>query len=229
MNIALVLSGGLGTRIVSEVPKQYVTIRGKMIVTYTLETLCNHEMIDAVQIVADKGWWDAVVTEAPAGGKLKGFSSPGRNRQLSILNGLRDISKYADKDDIVLVHDAVRPFVSAELIADTINAAKGYDGAVPVLPLKDTVYFSEDGKSLTNTLERSKILAGQAPEAFVLGKYFEANEALSEDEILKLSGSAEPALLKGLRIATIPGDEKNFKITTNEDLDRFRKIVEKTY
>ncbi len=226
MNIALVLSGGIGRRLISEVPKQYVIVKGKMIVTYTLETLCRHEDIDAVQVVAERAWWEPILNETTGVSKIKGFSLPGDNRQFSILNGLKDIRAYAEESDIVFVHDAVRPFVSDELIKNTIEAAAGHDGAVPVLSLKDTVYFSEDGMSLSSTLQRSKILVGQAPEAFVLGKYIAANEALSRDVMMSLSGSAEPALLAGMDLATVKGDEKNFKITTNEDLDRFIRIIE---
>ncbi len=226
MNIALVLSGGIGKRLISEVPKQYVSVKGKMIVTYTLQKLCDHELIDAVQVVAERGWWEPVLNEMPGVAKIRGFSLPGENRQLSILNGLRDICKYAVDSDTVLVHDAVRPFISDDMIGDTIEAAKEHDGAVPVLPLKDTVYYSEDGKSLSNTLQRSKILAGQAPEAFNLGRYLAANEALTKDVMMTLSGSTEPALMAGLDIVTVRGDEKNFKITTNEDMDRFVRILE---
>ena len=251
MTTALVLSGGIGKRLISEVPKQYVTVGGKMIVIYTLEALCAHEKIDAVHVVAERAWWEPILTELPKVSKLKGFSLPGDNRQLSILNGLRDMKDYMGDGDIVLIHDAVRPCVSKELIGNTIDAvekrdrrcdvAEGinavkehdggerHDGAVPVLPLKDTVYYSADSRSLTDRLERAKILAGQAPEAFLFGKYLAANEALSAKEIHSLSGSAEPALMAGMDIATIPGDEKNFKITTNEDLDRFISIVESTH
>lgn len=226
MNVALVLSGGIGSRINSEVPKQYVTVNGKMIVIYTLQALCAHEMIDAVHVVADRAWWEPILTELPEASKLKGFSRPGENRQLSILNGLMDIRNYADESDVVFIQDAVRPCVSDTMIRDVLNAVNGHDGAVPVLPLKDTVYFSEDGKGLSNTIQRSKLLAGQAPEAFVLGKYLASNEALTKEQMLGLSGSAEPALMAGLDVTTLPGDEKNFKITTNEDLERFRQLME---
>ena len=225
MTTALVLSGGIGRRLISEVPKQYVTVSGKMIVIYTLEALCGSEMIDAVHVVAEHAWWEPILTELPKVSKLKGFSRPGDTRQLSILNGLRDMKDYMSEGDIVLIHDAVRPCVSKEFIEKTVKAAGGHDGAVPVLPLKDTVYYSEDSRSLTDRLERAKILAGQAPEAFVFGKYLAANEALSDEEIHSLSGSAEPALMAGMDVATVPGEERNFKITTNEDLDRFISIA----
>ena len=199
-----------------------------MIAGYTLEAVCAHPRVDAVWITAEKDWWEPLRKEIEDAyvSKLKGISLPGENRQLSIRNALRDMRELASEEDVVVVHDAVRPCVSEALIADTIDAVSGYDGAVPVLPMKDTVYSSEDGRQLSRILERSKILAGQAPEAFLYGKYLAANEALSAEAILKLSGSAEPALLAGMNIATLPGEEKNFKITTNEDLDRFVQIVE---
>ena len=225
MNIALVLSGGIGKRLISEVPKQYVTVKGKMIVIHTLELLCKCPSVDAIQVVAEHAWWEPILTELPASSKLKGFSLPGENRQLSILNGLHDIKRYCSDPDIVLIHDAVRPLASRSLIENTISAAASADGAMPVLPLKDTVYYSEDGHTITGTLKRSSILAGQAPEAFVFGKYLAANEALSKDDLLKLSGSSEPALMAGMNIVTIPGEESNFKITTNADLDRYIEIV----
>lgn len=225
MNIALLLSGGIGTRISSEVPKQYICVRGRMIISYTLQRLIEHEMIDALQVVAEKTWWEKIRSLLPDPSKLRGFSMPGENRQLSILNGLRDIDEYAKASDIVFIHDAVRPFLSDELIADTIGAVSGHDGALPVLPLKDTVYYSEDGNTVSHTLERSKILAGQAPEAFLFGRYLKANEALSKEELLSVSGSSEPALMAGLDIVTVPGDEKNFKITTDEDLKRFEETI----
>ena len=225
MAIALALSGGIGSRIKSDVPKQYVTVMGKMIITYTLEALCAHEMIDGIRVVADSAWHDAILADFPDKDKFLGFSAPGKNRQLSILNGLRDIRKSADDNETVLIHDVARPLVSADLLSRTISAVGEYDGAVPTLPLKDTVYLSEDGTSLTGLLDRSKILAGQAPEAFLLGKYTDANEALSADEIMKVSGSAQPAMMAGLSIAAICGDEQNFKITTDEDMTRFIRIV----
>ncbi|MBR1875948.1 MAG: 2-C-methyl-D-erythritol 4-phosphate cytidylyltransferase, partial [Lachnospiraceae bacterium] len=145
MNIALVLSGGIGRRLASDVPKQYVTVNGKMIIIYTLQSLCAHEMIDAVHVVAARAWWEPMITELPDASKLKGFSEPGENRQYSIINGLKDISAYACESDVVLIQDGVRPCVSDDMISDVLNAVKGHDGAVPVLPLKDTVYLSEDG------------------------------------------------------------------------------------
>jgi len=110
------------------------------------------------------------------------------------------------------------------LIAYCLTACRGHDGAIPVLPMKDTVYLGEDGH-ITQLLDRSHVYAGQAPEAFVLGKYEAANRQLLPEQILKINGSTEPAIMAGMDIALIQGDERNFKITTREDLERFEEII----
>lgn len=158
--------------------------------------------------------------------KFKGFSNSGSNRQLSILNGLTDIREYASASDFVLIHDAARPFLSARQITDCLDAAEGHDGVIPVLPMKDTLYSSADGKRITALLDRSRIYAGQAPEVFKLGVYYEANIRLLPDQILKINGSTEPAVMAGMDVVMIPGYESNFKITTKEDLERFKEIME---
>lgn len=231
MVTALLLSGGTGTRMGLEMPKQYIKVNGRPIIDYCLRTLLEHEGIDAVQIVADEMWQENILAcmENIRCGKFRGFSQPGKTRQLSIWNGLTDIRKYAGDADCVLIHDAARPQVSAKQITDCLAAVKaGHDGALPVLPMKDTVYYSEDGAAVTSLLERSRIFAGQAPELFVLGKYFEANQALFPEQIMRINGSTEPAVMAGMDIAMIPGDEGNFKITTMADLERFREKVGET-
>lgn len=224
MVTALILSGGTGTRMGVETPKQYIEVKGQPIIAYCLRTILFHEGIDAVQIVADGMWRNTILECMESSGKFRGFSEPGKTRQLSIVNGLEDIRKYAGDSDYVLIHDAARPLVSAKQISDCLEAVSaGHDGALPVLPMKDTVYYSEDGRAVTSLLERSRIFAGQAPEIFSLGKYYEANRALMPQRILEINGSTEPAVMAGMDVAMIPGDEGNFKITTVADLERFRE------
>lgn len=229
MNIALLLSGGTGTRLGGDIPKQYIEVHGKPIISYCIESLSSHNKINAIHIVAEPSWQRQIETWlwfSDLKKKFKGFSNPGSNRQLSILNGLRDIREYAEDSDYVFIHDAARPLLSDRQITDCLDGIHGHDGVLPVLPMKDTVYQSEDGKTVDALLERGKIYAGQAPEVFRLGQYYEANKNLLPEKILKINGSTEPAILAGMDIAMIPGDEGNFKITTKGDLERFRKIVE---
>lgn len=242
MVTALLLSGGTGMRMGVETPKQYIEVNGKPIIAYGLQTLLSHEGIDAVQIVADAMWRETILNcmeHLRSGGhdsispekkdrgieKFRGFSAPGKTRQLSILNGLEDIGRYAADADYVLIHDAARPLVSAAMLTECLAAAAEHEGALPVLPMKDTVYFSEDGTSVASLLDRSRIFAGQASEAFLFGKYREAVRALLPERILQINGSTEPAIMAGMDIAMIPGDEGNFKITTRADLVRFQEVV----
>ena len=128
----------------------------------------------------------------------------------------------------MLIHDAARPVISEALITRCLSAAAGHDGVMPVLPMKDTVYYSTDGVKVKSLLNRNEIYAGQAPELFRLGTYYEANKKLLPDQILRINGSTEPAIIAGLDIVMIPGEESNFKITTKSDLERFRKMIEET-
>lgn len=223
MNIALILSGGVGTRFGGNVPKQYIEIGDKPVIAYCLETFGQHALIDTIQIVADADWQEYI--RRWAGGRLKGFSLPGKTRQESILNGLADILKYADRSDTVIIHDAVRPFVTAELIRECLEACREHDGAMPALSVKDTMYL-HDGSAITSLIDRNRLYAGQAPEAYRLGVYYDANTALLPDRILEINGSTEPAVLAGMDIALVSGDEGNFKITAAEDMERFRMMVE---
>ena len=227
MNIGLILSGGIGQRINSKIPKQYLRHKGRMMITYVLETVYKHDEIDVVCIVADESWHEIIQKEQKDfSTKFKGFSKPGQNRQMSILNGLRDIIKYSSPDDIVMVHDAVRPFLTAEQISKCFAAMEGHDGVVPVLPIADTVYYSQDGKTVSGLIKRSQIFAGQAPEFFRVEKYLKANEELLPDKILQVTGSTEVAIMGGLDVIMIPGDENNFKITTQNDLNKFYERIQ---
>lgn len=233
MNIAILLSGGVGRRLGFDIPKQYIRISDKLLITYCLETLLIHPLIDTVRIVAEDEWREPILADARGNGldtgKICGFSSPGTERQSSVFNALMDL-KVSDTELLyknVLIHDAVRPNLSNEQITACFAALKEHDGAMPVLPMKDTVYASDGGGRISKLLDRDKVFAGQAPEAFDFGKYYEANLKLLPDGLRKVKGSTEPAVMAGMDVVMIPGDENNYKITTKADLERFRQQKEK--
>ena len=240
MNYAILLSGGTGTRTGADMPKQYVRVNGYMMVTYALKPILNSDHVDKVFVVCADEWRDDIIKDVKAAGlnvkKIIGFAHPGDTRQLSLVNGLKlimeeialdnsDGSKSAASTDTVLIHDAARPFLTTDLLDrcyKAINENAGIDGVMPVLPMKDTVYISEDGDYISGLIDRSTVFAGQAPELFRLEPYYEANVSLLPDDILKINGASEPAVMAGMKIVMIPGDERNVKVTSAEDLERYK-------
>ena len=227
---ALLLSGGKGTRLGMEVPKQYLKVNGRMIIEYSLETLLSCDEISTLTIVADPEWQSEVlkVLEGMENSyKFQGFADPGETRQLSIYNGLLKMKDLLFESDSVLIHDAARPRLKESMIKEMLTAFKDCEGVMPVLPMKDTVYLVDDRGKLKSLLNRKNVVAGQAPELFLFSEYLKANEKMIKDGRMEsINGSTEPAFLAGMGITTVPGDEDNFKITTKEDLERFRGLIE---
>ena len=231
MKYALILAGGIGSRMGDKnTPKQFYSIGDKPIVIYTTDKFMKNKNIDKIIIVCLNdfikytsnliGYYfkDSEKIEIIAGGE---------NRFESVVKGINYIKrKYKIKDDdIIVTHDAVRPFVSESIISACISGVEeGYDGVMPVLRMKDTLYRSVDGVSITALIDRSEIYAGQAPECFRLGKYLDILYKMSEVELLAVTGSTQIAYMNNFNIRLVEGSEENFKITTPEDLERFRQL-----
>ena len=226
MNAAIILSGGTGNRMGTDIPKQYLEAGGKPVISYCIDVLESSPHIDTIVVVAAEQYRDLIRSLFIGDGKFAGFADPGENRQLSILSGMKALEGILKYDDNVIIHDAARPSVSAGMIAGIAEALEKSEAVLPVLPLKDTVYLVEDGKVKAN-LDRDSIGAGQAPEGFRFGPYLKAVMELLPDRIMDISGSMQPAVMAGMDIACIPGDERNFKITTPSDLERFKESLGK--
>lgn len=228
MNIAIILSGGVGSRMGLDIPKQYVEVNHRPIISYCLKTFLENKQTDAIVIGVADEWKESVEKqmEELKASKPVLYAVPGETRQYSIYNALKVVkgNGYGD-ESLVIIHDAARPLVSHEIINRCYDACKNADGSMPVIPVKDTTYYSEDGMNITSLLDRSKLWAGQAPEAFVFGKYFDVHEKMTREELLKINGSTEIAFKNGLKVKMVKGDPMNFKITTPEDLSNFESII----
>lgn len=234
MNTAIILSGGTGSRIKNEdIPKQYIRVCDKPVIWYVLQVVIRCGKIFRCVIVAGEKWHDLIEKQFEDITIQTGrtdmeliFAEPGETRQISILNGLAVLEGNMPDEDVVAVIDACRPNMTTGLLKGVIETAERFDGAIPVLPMKDTVYLSKDGNSISGLLNRNEVFAGQAPEAFKYGKYLDATRALLPEKIMNIHGSTEPAILAGMDIQMVGGDEHNYKITTDEDLKRFREECE---
>ncbi len=227
MNTAVILAGGVGSRMGVDRPKQYLLVQDKPIIAYCLDIFQLHNNIDKIVIVVSDEWKSYVEECVEKYGitKICGYAPAGKTRQHSIYNGLKCINENAGETDVCIIHDAARPLVSDEIIDDCITGAIEEDGAMPVISVKDTIYQSSDGKSIDNLLNRSQLFAGQAPESFNFKKYFEVHNSVTDEEIGNTAGSSEIAYRHGMKIRLVKGSERNLKITTIEDLETFETIL----
>jgi 2-C-methyl-D-erythritol 4-phosphate cytidylyltransferase len=160
--------------------------------------------------------------------KSYAFSTPGVTKQKSILNGLKDIATVASDIDTVVVMDAARPNITDALISECIKRSDGHDGAVPTIPVDDSILISDDGKKIKMVVPRSRMYQSQTPVAFNLGKYYRANIALiNKTTGTDINSAVEPAIKYGMDIAMFPGTSKNYKITSVNDLNRFIDSTER--
>ncbi len=227
MNTAIILAGGVGSRMGVNRPKQFLMVQDKPVISYCFDIFQNHKDIDKIVVVVSDKWKSFVEEYAIkyGVGKICGYAPAGETRQHSIYNGLKCIDENAHGTDIVIIHDAARPLVSDEIISDCIQGATDFDGAMPVISVKDTVYQSADGKSIDKLLKRSELFAGQAPESFKFDKYYEIHNSVTDEEIGNTAGSSEIAYRHGMEITMVKGSERNLKITTIEDLETFETIL----
>lgn len=225
MNIAIILSGGVGTRMGANIPKQYIEVAGKPVLSYCIDTFNNCKRIDAFVIALANDWKEFVEKNTSVNKPLY-YTEPGETREHTIYNALKFLKSvgYSD-DDIVIIHDAVRPLVSNQLIVDCLDGASKYDAAIATIDVKDTIYMSEADNCITSVPKRSNLHAGQTPEAFKLGKYLKIHDECTYEEICAVTGGAEFAYRCGLKVFLSKGSEINFKLTTIEDLQRFEQIT----
>lgn len=228
MNYAIILSGGIGTRMRTDgFPKQYLQVGGKTILQYTLDTFVECTTIDVIVIVMAEEWQNKIGKEIIENTNKKIiFALPGDSRQESIYHGLQACVKDKNIDicDKVIIQDAVRPLTSKQLILNCIDELERYDGCMPVIPVVDTIYVSNDGKNIDGLLNRDTLFAGQAPEAFNLKKYYDINKNYTSEDFKKIRGTTEIAYKHNLKVCVVKGEEMNFKITTPSDLSRFENI-----
>ncbi len=227
VNHILIVSGGVGTRMqLGTLPKQYIEVGGRPIIAYCLTKFERHPLADTITIVADPKWYDYLNSLINKEGisKFRGFAPAGETRQLSIFNGLTALSAYADENDVVSIHDAVRPCVSDRIITDTLTGFPKWDGIMPFLPVTDTCYLSFDGDTIDEQVPRDALVAGQTPESFLFGKYYSAHLKAGPEGVRELRGSTQIAVADGMNIHLVPGSRSNIKITTKEDLELFESI-----
>jgi len=216
---ALVPAAGMGKRMGASINKQYLLLAGRPILAHTLSVFEGASFVDGIFVITPE---DEIpfcrdhVVERYGFTKVRGIVAGGAERQHSVLNGLRAMEGTVADDDVILIHDGVRPFVSTDVLARATAVAREDDGALVAVPAKDTVKTVEDG-IITGTPPRETLWLAQTPQAFRYAVIRAAHEIADAERFL---GTDDAMLVErlGRSVRIVVGDYRNIKITTPEDM-----------
>lgn len=227
MNIALILAGGTGRRMHQEVPKQFLNVNDKPVIIYTLEAFQTHPDIDRIGVVCVDGWHDILKAYARQYkiDKLDWVISGGENGQGSIRNGVFEAESWYSGEDIILVHDAIRPMVSHEIISDCIVQCKRHGSAIVVTPCNTVVLRRGEGESSKEVVPRDQLAVTQTPQAFPIKRLAEAHRRALEQGITNSIASCTLMIELGEVVHFSIGAETNIKLTTQDDLKIFKALL----
>lgn len=222
---AIIPSGGSGMRMNNPLPKQYIRINGKEIIAYTLEVFQKCDLIDEIIISARKDYFDLLLTikNNYSFSKISKIVEGGEERQQSVLNAIRSIN--AKDNDLIVVHDAVRPLLPLDVLIKSIETAKIFGSAVVAIKAKDTLIKGMD--SVVSYIDRKDVYYAQTPQVF---RYKILLDAMNQAEKENFIGTDESMLAHhaGYKVNIVSGSSLNFKITNKEDLLIFEKIAQKS-
>lgn len=227
MNIALIIAGGRGQRMHQEIPKQFLNVNDKPVIIYTLEAFQSHPDIDKIGVVCVDGWHDILRAYARQYkiDKLDWVVSGGENGQSSIRNGVFHAEKLYGDGDIILVHDAIRPMVSHEIISDCIVQCKRHSSAVSIVPCNTVALRRTTEQTSSEVVPRDKLALTQTPQAFPLKKLADAHRKALEMGITNSIASCTLMVELGESVHFSIGAETNIKLTTPDDLKIFKALL----
>ncbi len=227
VSLALIIAGGSGNRMHQDIPKQFLTVNERPVIVYTLEAFEKHPEIDAIAVVCIEGWEHVLKAYARQFNisKLQHVVPGGKNGMESIRNGVFELEKHYGPDDLVLIHDAIRPMVSAEIISDNIRVAREFGNAVTAIPCAEAMIQTEDGIVSTNSFPREKLKRTQTPQAFRLGEICALHRRAMAAGVTNSVASCTLMIEMGEQVFFSAGSEKNIKLTTVEDIDIFKALL----
>jgi 2-C-methyl-D-erythritol 4-phosphate cytidylyltransferase len=223
-NIALIIAGGVGARTHQDIPKQFLNVHDIPVIIYTLKAFQNHPQIDEIEVVCLDGWHDVLWAYAKQFGisKLANVVNGGNTGQDSIRNGLYDIAKrHSSSDDVVSIHDSIRPMVSAELITENLRICRLYGNATTAIPCTSVMLKTDDSIVSENQIPRDNLKITQTPQSFFLNELLEVHEKAKTMDLLPSIASCALYIEMGKKVFLSLGSEKNIKITTSEDIEIF--------
>jgi len=227
MNVAIIIAGGSGSRMNSDIPKQFIEIKGKPIIVYTIEAFARHPDVDAILVVCIADWiermWDYVKQYRLA--KVRWVVGGGATGQLSCYNGLERLKDALGTDDYVIVHDAIRPLVPSIIITDMLTVAHEFGNACSSLPMHETLILTDDQAKGNQSLDRAKVRRVQTPQAYRYADLFDVHQQALRDGVTNSVYANTLMVQYGKTIHFSLGFDNNVKITTKEDLTLFEALL----
>lgn len=227
--IAILTAGGIGSRTHQDLPKQFLTVENKPIIIYTLEAFQRHPSIDEIYVSCLEGW--SAVLEAYAKQfnitKLKRIVVGGSTGQQSIYNGLKAIDEDNNetKDIVVLIHDGNRPMLPNDVITDNLVKQKQFGSAVAVVPTTEVVFVSKNGVESNAALNRDELWRTQTPHSYKFDELWNVHKRALIDGVNNMAASCSLMQKYGYTTYFSKGSEKNIKITTVEDIEIFKALL----
>ena len=224
MVYAVILAGGVGSRMGGDKPKQYLTVKDKPIIVYTIEKFFAVPDFEKIIVLCPKQWVEHTKNLiekhiAPASDK-SAVNKGVHTRNETIMNAIAYIEEHytIDDDSVIVTHDSVRPFVTHRIIEENIKYAQEYGACDTVVPATDTIVKSMDNEIISEIPDRSKMYQGQTPQSFKIKKLKSLYEGLSEEEKTILTDAAKIFVIKGEKVHLVEGEVSNTKITYPYDL-----------
>ena len=231
MNIAVIIAGGVGSRMGQDLPKQFINVYDKPVLIYTLEGFQKHPQIDAIELVCIDGWHEIVWAYAKQFNitKLKWIVSGGKTGQESIRNGVYGLEGKANPDDNIIIHDGIRPLVEPSVLSDVISKCSQYGNAVTSMPYNEQIFvINEDDETTTNKyIPRETLRRVSTPQAYRFDLLDEKYHEAFEKEIGIYGSHYTNTMMVelGVTLHFAAGSDKNIKLTTKDDLEMFKAYL----
>lgn len=229
MNIAIIIAAGVGHRTGQYIPKQFINVLDKPIIVYTLEKFQKSKNVDAIEVVCLKDWEEILKAYALQYGisKLKWIVPGGKSSQESIYAGLKNIEDVCGQDDIVIIHDGIRPMIEEDILDSCVETCSKYGNGITALPVYEQVFKVYDDNSSKEYIPRDGLKILQTPQAYHYMELKDAyDEAFSKNIGIQASAYANTMMTElGKTLYFSKGSTKNIKITTQEDIEIFKAML----
>lgn len=229
MITALIIAGGVGKRMGQDIPKQFITIEGKPIIIYTLESFEQHPLVDRILVVCKHGWEETLWGYIKEYGltKVQWIISGGSKGQESINNGVQFLKEYSDEDDTIIIHDGIRPLVDEIVLSDVIVKCQEHGNGVTSLPYNEQIFLKDTEETTKQYIDRNTLRRVSTPQAYQFGKLSWAyDKAIKEDIGMTDSSYTNTMMVElGETLYFAAGSDKNIKLTTQDDLELFKAYL----